>query len=145
MDEYKSTSDVESQVNDVLSGEEPGGGSEHYLVACDEFGDIDDEQDAAGTKPKSRRRHSSTINKIKREIKRQEHTSNHLESIKVVDSYVSSDDAANSSTSANVSESENENLENSGKVCIMIGLVGLDCYSALGDLAHTCYSLQGRV
>lgn len=116
MDAQTVTSDSDTQVIDVLSGEEPGACSEHYLVACDEFGDVDDDQDVTEGKNKARRKHSSTINKIKRDIKRQEHKSNHLESLKTADSYASSDDAANSSTSANVSESENENLESSGKV-----------------------------
>lgn len=87
--------DVSEPEIDIDPGHEPGGNSDHYLVIDDE----DEESEPCG------RRRSSTISKLKKARKQEEKQLRKIDSLKVQDNYISSDDAGNSS---NVSESESD-------------------------------------
>lgn len=87
-------------------GTEPGAGSEHYLIADDDDDGLETCENNNGSRYEYRRR-TSTISKIKKQIRKRNKSGNNIDLLRASDSYASSDDA-NSSTSANVSESESD-------------------------------------
>lgn len=95
--------DSDGDVQDLHSGEEPGAGCEHYLIA----NDADDDLSDIGEPKNVPRRRSGTINRLKKEIRKQQRASQ-VEMVKAAAGatpILSSDDAGNSS---NVSESESD-------------------------------------
>lgn len=112
-----SDSDADHEVNDIEQGAEPGGCSEHYLVTAEPWEELEassacKESNGAPrnkTSPKSRmRKRSGTIENIKKQIKKQQSSSNKVESLKHMDSLVSLDDGGGNSSAASASVSETE-------------------------------------